>query len=207
MMLKLGANIQGLIQTIREIFSPCGSNLYPWKEELCWIMPCANFYCCYSVAKSGPTLCDPMGCSMPGFPILTISQGLLKCMSIESMMPSNHLILCWPLLHLPSIFPGIRSFPVSLFFTSGGQSIWASASASVLPMIIQGWFPIWLTGLISLLSKGLSRVFSSTTIWKHQFLGAQPSLRSNSHIHTCLVGKKHSFDYTDLCQQSDVSAF
>ena len=87
----------------------------------------------------------------------------------ESMRPSNHLILCHPLLLPPSIFPSIRVFPMSQLFTSGGQSIGASVSASGLPMNIQGWLPLGLTGLISLKSKGLSRVFSSTTIWKHQF--------------------------------------
>ena len=95
-------------------------------------------------------------------------------MSIESVMPSNHLILCCPLLFLPSIFPSIRVFSVSQLFTTGGQSIGALASASVLPMNIQGWFPSGLTGLI-LLSKGLSRVFSSTAVQKHQFFGAQSS--------------------------------
>ena len=73
-------------------------------------------------------------------------------------------------------FPESGSFPVSQLFTSGGQSIGASASASVLPMSIQGWFSLRLTGLISLLSEGCSRVFSSTTVWKHQFFGAQVSL-------------------------------
>ena len=73
-------------------------------------------------------------------------------------------------------FPASVSFPMSQFFTSGGQSIGASASASVLPMNIQDWFTLELTGLISLKSKGLSRVFSSTTVWKHQFFGTQPSL-------------------------------
>ena len=76
------------------------------------------------------------------------------------------------------------SFPVSQFFSLGGQSIGTSASASVFPMNIHDWFPLGLTGLISLQSKGLSRVFSNTTIQKHQFLGAQLSLCSNSHIHT-----------------------
>ena len=83
-------------------------------------------------------------------------------------MPSNHLILCQPLLFPPSIFPASGSFPVDWLFTSGGQRIGASASATVLPMNIQDWFPLGLTGLISLQSKGLSRVFSSTTIRKHQ---------------------------------------
>ena len=81
------------------------------------------------------------------------------------------------------------SFPVTQFFASGGQSIGVSASASVLPMNIQDWFPLGLTSLFSFQSKGLSRVFSSTTIWKHQFFGAQPSLWSNSHIHTWLLKK------------------
>ena len=99
-------------------------------------------------------------------------------MSIESMMPSNNLILS-PLLLLPSIFPASGSFPMSLLFASGG----ASASASVLLMNIQGWFPLGLTGLISLLSKGLSKVFSSTTVQKHQFFNAQPSVWSISHTY------------------------
>ena len=84
-------------------------------------------------------------------------------------------------------------FPVSWLFTSGGQNIGASvsASASVLPMNIQGWFPLGLTGLISLLSKALSRGFSSTIVWKHQFLGIQPSLWSNSQIRTWLLEKPY----------------
>ena len=81
-------------------------------------------------------------------------------------------------------FPASGSFPMSQFFASGGQSIGVSASASVLPMNIQDWFPLGLTDWISLLSKGLSRVFSSTTVPKHQFFSTQPSLWSNSHIHT-----------------------
>ena len=80
-------------------------------------------------------------------------------------------------------FPASGSFLMSQLFTSGGQSIGASASARILPMNIQGWFPLGLTGLISLQCKGLSRVFSSTTVQKHQFFSAQLSLWSNSHIH------------------------
>ena len=101
-------------------------------------------------------------------------------------------------------FPASGSFPVSWLFSTDGQSI--RASASVLPLNIQGWFPLGLTDLISLLSKGLSRVFSSITVWKHQFLGAQPSLWSTSHSHTWLL-ENHSFGYTNLCQQSDISSF
>ena len=115
---------------------------------------------------------------------LTISPSLPKSMSIESVIPSSYLILCHPHLLLPSIFPASGSFLMSQLFASGRQSIETSASASDLPKSIQGWFPLRLTGLISLLSKGLSRVFSSTTDQKHQFFGALPSLLSSSCIHT-----------------------
>ena len=110
----------------------------------------------------------------------TNSQGLLKLMSIETVMPTNHLIF-------PSClqsFPASGSFLMSWLFVSGGQSIGASASASVLPMNIQDWSPLGWTGWISLQSKGLSRVFSNTIAQKHQFFSAQISSQSNSHIHT-----------------------
>ena len=94
-----------------------------------------------------------------------------------------------PFSSCPQSFPASESFPMSQLFTSCGQRIGASASALVLPMNIQGWFPLWLTGLISLLSKWLSRVFSSTTIRKHQFFGTLPFLLSNSHICTWLLKK------------------
>ena len=94
-----------------------------------------------------------------------------------------------PFSSSPQSFPASGSFPMSQLFPSGGQSIVTSDSASVLPVTIQGWFPLGLTDLISLLSKGLSRVFSGTTIQKHQFFGSQPSLWSNSHIHTWLLEK------------------
>ena len=81
-----------------------------------------------------------------------------------------------PYSSCPQSFPASGSFPMSRLFASGGQSIRAPASASVLPVNIEGWFPLGLTGLMSLQSKGLSRVFSSTTVWKHQFFGAQSSL-------------------------------
>ena len=98
-------------------------------------------------------------------------------------------------------FPASGSFQMSQLFASSSQSI--GASALVLPMNSQGWFPLGLTGLISLQSEGLSRVFSSTTVQKHWFFGAQPSLHSNSHIHPWLL-EKYSFDYMDLCWQNDV---
>ena len=108
----------------------------------------------------------------------TISRSLLKFLSVKSTMFSNHLILCCHLLLCLQSFPPSGSFPLSRLFASGGQSIRASASASVLQMNIHSWFPLGLTDLISLQSKGLSRVFSSTTIWKHQFFDTQPSLQS-----------------------------
>ena len=107
---------------------------------------------------------------------ITNSWSLLKLMPIESMMPSSHLILCCPLLLLPPILPASGSFPMSQLFAWGGQSIGVSASASVLPMNVQDWSPLGWTGWISLQSKGLTRVFSNTTVQKHQFFGAQLSL-------------------------------
>ena len=120
----------------------------------------------------------------------TISWSLLKFMFIESVMPSYHLIICVTCFssHLQS-FPASGSFSMSQLFTSDGQSIGASASASALPLNIQDWFPLGLTGWIRLLSKGLSRVFSNTTVQKHQFFSIQPFLLSNSHMHIWLLEK------------------
>ena len=120
---------------------------------------------------------------------ITNSQSPPKPMSIESVMPSNHLILCRPLLLLPSIFPSIKDFQMSQPLPSGGQSIGVSTSTSVLPMNTQDWPPLEWTGWISLESKGLSRVFYNTTVQKHQFFAAQLSSQSNSHIHTWLLEK------------------
>ena len=116
-------------------------------------------------------------------------RSLFKLIFIELVMPSNHLILCRYFFSCPQSFPASESFPVSQFFTSGGQTIGASAWDSVLPMNIQDWFPLGLIGLIFLLSTGLSRVLTSTTVQKHQFFGAQPSLWSNSLICTWLLEK------------------
>ena len=117
----------------------------------------------------------------------TVSQNLLKLMSIESVMLSNHLILCHPLLLLPSIFPNIRVFFNELVLCI--KWLKYSGSSSIHPVNIQAWFPRGLTGSISLLSKALWRVFSSTAIWNHQFFGAQPSLWTNFHIYTWLLEK------------------
>ena len=106
-------------------------------------------------------LCNPMDYSTPGFPVHHQLPELTQIHVHWVSVPSSHLILCRPLLLLPSVFPSIRSFLVSQFFAWGGQSVGVSASASVLPMNIQDWFPLWRTGWISLQPKGLSRVFSN----------------------------------------------
>ena len=140
------------------------------------------------VTQSCPTLCNPMNFSTPGFPSPTTR-------AYSNLCPSS--LWCHPTIssyvvpfssHLQS-FPVSGSFQMSQLFASGGQSIGVSASASVLPMNIQGWFLSGLTDLISLQSRKLSRIFSRTTIWKHQFFGTQPSLWSNSHICTRLLEK------------------
>ena len=129
---------------------------------------------------------------------ITNSCSLLKLMSIELVMSSNHLSLCHPFLLLPSAFPESGSFPMSQLFLSGGQSIGGWTSASVHLMNIQDLFPLGWTGWISLQFKGLPRVFSNTTVQKHQFFGPQLSLWSNSHIHQNFW-QNHRFDYTDIC--------
>ena len=141
-----------------------------------------------SVAQSCATLYDPMDCSMPGFPVHhqfpEPAQTHVHRVG-DTMQPSHPL---HPLLLLSSIFPSIRVFSSESVFVSGRQSTGASASASVLPMNTQDWFPLGLTSLISLQSKGLSRVFSNT-VQKHQFFGTQLSLWTNSHINTWLLEK------------------
>ena len=115
---------------------------------------------------------------------ITKSWSLLKLMSIELVMPSNHLILCHPISSCLQSFPVSECFPKSQFFASGDQSFGASASASVFPRNIKDWFPLGWTGWISLQSKGLSRVFSNTAVQKHEFFSTSRSLQSNSHTHT-----------------------
>ena len=138
--------------------------------------------CCCSVAQLFPTLCDLMDYFMDS-----------EITSLSPRVCSNSCTLskwCYPTISSSvtpfssclQSFPALRSFPMSQFFTSGGQNIGASASS--LPVNIEGWFPLGFTGLISLLLKGLSRVFARTTVQRHQFFGSQPSLWSNSHIPT-----------------------
>ena len=121
--------------------------------------------------------------------IIINSWSLPKLVSNELVMPSNHFILCHPLILLPSIFPNIRVFSNETALRIRWPKYWSSASASVLPMKTQDWPLLGWTGWISLQSKGLSRVFSNTTVQKHQFFCTQLSLKSNSHIHTWPLGK------------------
>ena len=133
--------------------------------------------CCCSGDKSCLTLCDPMNCSMPSFPVLHyLYEFAQKLMSLESVMPFNHLVLSPPSPPVLALSAS-GSCPRSQLFSLGGQRIGASASASVLSMNIEGWFPSGLTGLIFLLPKGLSKV-SSTTSQKLQVFSAQPHLWS-----------------------------
>ena len=138
---------------------------------------------------------------------ITNSWSLLKLMSIKSVMPSATSSSVIPFSSCSQSLPASGSFPMSQLFAWGGQSIGVSGSASVLPMNTQYWSPLGWIGWISLQSKGLSRVFSNTTAQKHQFFGAQLSSQSNSHIHIYDHWKNHSLDSTDLCLQSNVSAF
>ena len=125
--------------------------------------------------------------SMPSFPVLhylpEFAQTHVHWVNYAIQPPPTVV----PFSSCPKSFPASESFPMSWLFSSGDQSIGASASASVLPVNIQGWFPLKLTGLISLQFKGLSRVFSNTKIQKYQFFSTQPSLWSNSHKHTWLL--------------------
>ena len=137
-------------------------------------------------SQSCLTLCDPMNCSTPGLPV--------HHQLLESTQTHVHHPCRWchptisssviPFSSCPQSFPASGSFQISQLFASGGQSIGVSASTSVLPMNTPDWSPLGWTGWISFQSKGLSRVFSNTTVQKHQFFGAQLSSQSNSHIHT-----------------------
>ena len=137
----------------------------------------------------------------------TVSQSLLKLMSTEFVMLSHcpifyHLLLCFS-----SILPRIKIFPMNWLFASGGQDI--KASATVLPMNIQGWFTLGLSVLISLKFQELSRVFTNITIWKHQFFSVLSQCEHYGPTPTSVQDywKNHSFYYLNLCQQDDVSAF
>ena len=163
-------------------------SLWPHNDEYLWgptpglplpVFYCWHYYCQFGSVQSLSCVwlfVTPWTAACQASLSITNFQSLLKLMSIESVMPSNHLILCRPLLLLPSIFPSIRVFSNESALPSGGQSIGVSASISVLPMNTQDWSPLDWTGWIALQSKGLSKVFSDTTVQKHQFLGTQLSL-------------------------------
>ena len=160
---------------------------------------------CRSVTQSCLTLCD-QELQHARLPLSSNSQSLLKLMSIELVMPSNHVILCCHLLLLPSIFPSIRVFSKQSSLRMRWPKDWSFIFSLKLPVNIKSWFPLGLIDLLSLLSKTFSRVFSNTTVQKHQFFGAQPSLWTTlTSVHD--YWKKHSFDYMDICCQSDVSVF
>ena len=149
-----------------------------------------DVYVCCSVTKLCPTLCNPMGYGTPCLPVPHPSPRVCP-----SSCPLNQ--WCYSTISSSVIlfsfclqsFPASRSFPVSQLFAWGGQSIGVSASASVFPMNTQDWSPLEWTGWISLQSMWLSRVFSNTTVQKHQFFGTKRSSQSNSHIHTWLLDK------------------
>ena len=132
---------------------------------------------------------------------ITSSRSFLRLVSIKSVMPSNHLILCHPLLFMPSIFPSIRPFSNEWFFVSGGQGIGASASASVLPMNIQDWFPLGWFDFLAVQEFSPIPQFKSINSSALSFFYS-PTLTSIYDYE-----KNHSFEYTDLCRQSNVSAF
>ena len=140
-----------------------------------------------SVTQSCLTICDPIDCSIPGFSAHHQLLELAQTHVIQSVMPANHLILCCSLRLLPLIFPSISVFSNESFLPIKWPKNWSLSFSMSLPMNIQDWFPLGLTGLISLKTKGLSRVFCKTTFQKHPFFSAQQSLWSSSHIHTWLL--------------------
>ena len=127
------------------------------------------------ISQVGDAIQSSYPLSSPSPPAFNLSQHQGHPIILSSVIPFSSCL---------QSFPASRSFPMSQFFESGGQNIGVSASASVLPVNIQDWFPLGWTGLISLKSKGLSRVFSNTTVQKHQFFGVQLSSQSNFHIQT-----------------------
>ena len=164
-------------------------------------------FCCCSVAKSCPTLCDPMGFSIPGSPSPSLSPGVYSNSCPLSQWCHPNISSCVAPSPAFNLFPASGSFPVRELLTSGGQRI--KASVKVLPRNIQDWFPLGLTSLIALLSKGLSGVFSSTTVWKHQFFSTQASLWFNSHIHTWLLEKPKLwlYDFGVLAREDERTSF
>ena len=175
-----------------------------WNSLNQWVFsPCLSIYLLLYSHKVPSGSVQPLGLQYTRLSWPPISLDFAKFMSTEWMLPSNHLIHSHSLL--PSIFPSFGVFSNESTFTSGGQSI--GASASVLPINIQGWFALRLTGLISMLSKGLYRVCSGTTTRKHQFIWCSAFFIDPTLTSIYDYWKNHRFDYTGFCGQSDVSAF
>ena len=166
---------------ISEILAPLCSLQYYSQDVVKMQLSINQFQFQFSCSVVSDSLRPPWIAARQASLSITISRSSLRLTSIESVMPSSHLILCRPLLLLLPISPSTGSFPVSQLFTWGGQSTGISASASFPPKKSQGWSPSEWNGWISLQSKGLSKVFSNTTVQKHQFFGAQFSSQSNSH--------------------------
>ena len=143
-------------------------------------------YCCYSITKSCLTLCSPMNSS----PASLSPRAFLNSCPLSWWCHPAILFSDAPFSSCPQSFPASESFPVSQLFASGSQSIGTLTSASIFPMNIQGWFPLGLTGLLSLMSKRLSSIFSLPSQFNCQFFGTQPFLRSNSHFHIWLREKQ-----------------
>ena len=164
---------------------------------LCWFLPSVQFSSVQSVSRVR-IFGTPWIAARQASLSITISWSSLRLKSIKSVVLSSHLILCHPSISssaipfssCPQSLPASESFPMSQLFAWVGQSTGVSTLASFLPKKSQGWSPSEWTGWISLQSKGLSRVFSKTTVQKHQFFSAQLSLESNSHIHTWPLEKQ-----------------
>ena len=152
-----------------------------------------HFFLSVQSLSRAQTLCNPTDCSMPGFPVHHQLQELAQTYvhRVGDAIQPSHPSSVIPFSFCLQYFPASGSFPMSQFFASGGQRIGVSTSASVFPMNIQDWFPLgWtVSPRDSLQSKGLSQVFSNTTVQKHQFFNAQLSLESNFHNHTWLLEK------------------
>ena len=154
-------------------------------KSLKWLNSHTNTYMLLLFSRWAELFVTPWTAARQASLSFTVSWSLFKLMFTESVMPSS----ATPFSSCPQSFPASGSLPISWLFASGVQNIGTSASVSLLPMNIPSWFPLGLTSLISLQSKILSRVFSSTTIRKQQLFGTQSSLWSNSHICTWLLEK------------------
>ena len=181
--------------------------IYIYHRKILWKKTYRFMVQFSSVTQSGQTLCDSMNRSMPSLPVNhrlpEFTQTHVHRVS-DAIQPSHP--LSSPSPPAPNLSQHQGLFQWVSFFAWGSQSIGVSALASFLPMNTQDWSPLGWTGWIFLQSKGLSTVFSNTTVQKHQFFGAQPALWYKFHSHTWLL-ENHSFDYMDLCWQSYVSAF